>query len=196
MPIIRVDDDVWRQLQKKAEPFVDNPNSVLRRLFCLPNPERTSVGNNPNKTGSVVRRGSPVTNGTEATRAARGEDIQSTISTPRRSGRAITGTILGQGEYRQPIIYVLAQMGGEGEVQQILERLYDKVEDRLKPLDFELVPSGINVRWKIQAMYQRKKMVDDGLLDRGALKGIWRLTDAGWRAAGVEPSGPRPSADS
>ena len=38
MPIIRVDDEVWRELQKKAEPFVDNPNSVLRRLLVFPSP--------------------------------------------------------------------------------------------------------------------------------------------------------------
>ena len=35
MPVIRIDDDVWRELKKRAEPLVDNPNSVLRRLFGL-----------------------------------------------------------------------------------------------------------------------------------------------------------------
>ena len=37
MPVIRVDDQVWKKLQKMAEPFVDNPNSVLRRLLALDN---------------------------------------------------------------------------------------------------------------------------------------------------------------
>lgn len=35
MPNIRIDDDVWNYLKKKAEPFEDTPNSVLRRLFRL-----------------------------------------------------------------------------------------------------------------------------------------------------------------
>lgn len=35
MPVIRVDDDVFRELQKRAEPLVDTPNSVLRRLLGL-----------------------------------------------------------------------------------------------------------------------------------------------------------------
>jgi hypothetical protein len=35
MPTIRVDDDVFRGLQKKATPFVDTPNDVLRRLLNL-----------------------------------------------------------------------------------------------------------------------------------------------------------------
>ena len=30
---IRIDSDVWNHLQAFAEPFVDTPNSVLRRLF-------------------------------------------------------------------------------------------------------------------------------------------------------------------
>ena len=33
MPVIRVDDDVWKELQNRAEPLVDTPNSVLRRLL-------------------------------------------------------------------------------------------------------------------------------------------------------------------
>jgi len=37
MPVIRVDDQVWRKLQKMAEPLVDTPNSVLRRLLELDN---------------------------------------------------------------------------------------------------------------------------------------------------------------
>jgi hypothetical protein len=35
MPVIRVDDEVWRELQKRAEPLVDTPNSVLRKLLGL-----------------------------------------------------------------------------------------------------------------------------------------------------------------
>src|SRR5207249_4392035 len=33
--VIRVDDDVYRILQKEARPFEDTPNSVLRRLLRL-----------------------------------------------------------------------------------------------------------------------------------------------------------------
>ncbi len=41
---IRIDDDVWRILQKKGEALVDTPNSVLRRILGL------------NKKGPSVRR--------------------------------------------------------------------------------------------------------------------------------------------
>ncbi len=35
-PTIRVDDEVYARLQAEAKPFVDTPNSVLRRLLGLP----------------------------------------------------------------------------------------------------------------------------------------------------------------
>jgi hypothetical protein len=35
MPVIRIDDQVWREIQKRAEPLVDNENSVLRKVFGL-----------------------------------------------------------------------------------------------------------------------------------------------------------------
>ena len=34
--VIRIDEDVWAELQKRARPLVDTPNSVLRRVFGLP----------------------------------------------------------------------------------------------------------------------------------------------------------------
>jgi hypothetical protein len=33
---IRIDDEVWAELQKRARPLEDTPNSVLRRVFGLP----------------------------------------------------------------------------------------------------------------------------------------------------------------
>jgi len=35
MPTITVDEDVWKELQQRAEPFIDTPNTVLRRLLSL-----------------------------------------------------------------------------------------------------------------------------------------------------------------
>lgn len=35
---VSLDDDVWDELQQRAEPLVDDPNSVLRRVLGLPQP--------------------------------------------------------------------------------------------------------------------------------------------------------------
>ena len=34
--VIRIDEDVWTELQRRARPLEDTPNSVLRRVFGLP----------------------------------------------------------------------------------------------------------------------------------------------------------------
>ena len=35
MPVIRVDEEVWKELQRRAEPLVDTPNSVLREILGI-----------------------------------------------------------------------------------------------------------------------------------------------------------------
>jgi len=35
MPVIRIDEEVYKELQRRAQPFVDTPNSVLRKLLEL-----------------------------------------------------------------------------------------------------------------------------------------------------------------
>ena len=35
MPVIRIDDEVWKELQKRAIPLIDTPNSVLRKLLGM-----------------------------------------------------------------------------------------------------------------------------------------------------------------
>ncbi|MFC2000059.1 hypothetical protein ACFLXE_04805 [Chloroflexota bacterium] len=43
MPVIRIDEDVWKELQSRAEPLVDIPNSVLRRILGLETKENEVV---------------------------------------------------------------------------------------------------------------------------------------------------------
>lgn len=39
MPTIRIDDEVWKELKRRAEPLVDTPNDVLRRALGLNDPK-------------------------------------------------------------------------------------------------------------------------------------------------------------
>jgi len=43
MPVIRVDDEVWKELQRRAEPLVDTPNSVLRSILGLTGEEVSDI---------------------------------------------------------------------------------------------------------------------------------------------------------
>ncbi len=46
---IRVDDEVFAKLQSLAEPFVDTPNSALRRLLDLPSPGTAGSAQQPQR---------------------------------------------------------------------------------------------------------------------------------------------------
>jgi negative regulator of replication initiation len=54
MKVIRIDNEVWGALQKRATPLADTPNSVLRRVLGLPAPSAKKA--NVDKYGS--RKGS------------------------------------------------------------------------------------------------------------------------------------------
>ena len=47
MPTIRVDDEVFRVLQKKGQAFVDTPNTVLRRILGLTKSGRRTIDPRP-----------------------------------------------------------------------------------------------------------------------------------------------------
>jgi restriction system protein len=56
MPTIRIDDDVWKALQEGAKPFVDTPNDVLRRVFCL-DPVKSSLSKATSERKASMRIG-------------------------------------------------------------------------------------------------------------------------------------------
>jgi hypothetical protein len=46
MPVIEIDDDAWRELQRRAVPLVDTPSTVLRRMLGMNgNKQAVSQGN-------------------------------------------------------------------------------------------------------------------------------------------------------
>jgi hypothetical protein len=42
--VIRIDEEVWAELQRRARPLEDTPNSVLRRVFALPDESSNEAG--------------------------------------------------------------------------------------------------------------------------------------------------------
>ena len=70
-------------------------------------------------------------------------------------------------------------MGGRGRIQQVLERVEELMRGALKEVDYELVPSGRDVRWRNTAEWCRAEMVREGLLASGSPVGIWEITEKG-----------------
>lgn len=47
VPVIRIDDEVWKQLQERAKPLIDTPNDVLRRILGVDKPISSEIENSP-----------------------------------------------------------------------------------------------------------------------------------------------------
>ncbi len=51
MPVIRIDDEVWKCLEQRARSFVDSPNDVLRRVLGLSKASSSQVQSDPGEKG-------------------------------------------------------------------------------------------------------------------------------------------------
>lgn len=103
-----------------------------------------------------------------------------------RAGRASSRSRLSPGErtperaYRLPILRALVEMGGEGKMQTVLDRVYQEMKSHLKPADLKPLPSDANtIRWRNTARWERKAMVEEGLLRKDSPRGIWAVTEKG-----------------
>ncbi len=138
MRTIRIDDEVWAALQKRAKAFEDSPNSVLRRVLGLDRDQ--------------ARR--------------------------RRNNRTPKGARTPQSAYREPILRALYELGGQAEVSQVLDKVYELISDRLNEIDRQPLASG-ELRWRNAAMWERWVLVKEGLLKKGSPRGVWELTAKG-----------------
>ena len=169
MHTIEVDDDVLNALKRKAEPFVDTPNSVLRRLLF-------------GGAGPAARLGRRRRN-----KAPRGM-MHAVASASKKHERAPTGTILPEQEYVKPLLQVLHERGGRAPAREVIEEVGHRLNDRLTTLDKEPVSSG-GVRWQNRVQFARLRLIDRGLLKRQSPRGLWELTEQG-SAFIATPDGP------
>jgi hypothetical protein len=109
---IDVDDDVFELLKQHAEPLVDTPNTVLRRLLGIAH--------------SAVRARS-----SSADKHASSDDV-----------RAIPGTLLAEREYELPILRYLDRCGGRAPSREVVEAVGEELADRLTELDRRPLKSG------------------------------------------------------
>ena len=81
---------------------------------------------------------------------------------------------LSHEHYRVPIIEALEELGRRGNVDEVLELVFEKVKNKLTDIDFTKTYSGY-FRWKNTAHWQHHKMVKDGSLKSDSPRGIWEL---------------------
>jgi len=94
------------------------------------------------------------------------------------------GTKTAQGAFRVPILKILAELGGEADRTDVLERLGKAMARQLTPYDREEIASG-SVRWQKSAEFEVHVMRAEKLLKPVAetARGVWALTKKGEDAA-------------
>lgn len=188
-PTIRIDDDVYDRLKEQAEPFVDTPNTVLRRVLGLekavgadvaaPDAEPEAVGEAKAKAAVEVRRRA-------APRAAK-RTAPRGGKKPKRT-RVPNGSLLPETEYDRPLLEALVELGGSAPARSVVEAVGERVKDRLTELDRERLPSG-GIRWENRLQFVRLRLVEEGFMVKESGRGIWAISDEGRRFVASTASG-------
>ncbi|WP_229053452.1 winged helix-turn-helix domain-containing protein [Aeromicrobium sp. Leaf350] len=79
--------------------------------------------------------------------------------------------------YRLAILEVMRDMGGRGEADEILAEVERRLAPRLRDGDYEEVQG--EARWRRAARFERKGMVEAGLIEPVIERGVWQLTPSG-----------------
>lgn len=83
-------------------------------------------------------------------------------------------------EFIMPILESLVELGGKAETKKVLDRVYEKMKDRLNQYDLEGLPSNPRQkRWENTAQWARNTMVNEGRLSLSSPRGIWEITEKG-----------------
>ena len=91
-----------------------------------------------------------------------------------------------QPAFFQPILETLVELGGRGQMREILSRIRGRMDGVLREVDYEPLPSKGEPRWETVACFARLKLVHQGMLKKGSPRGTWEITDKG-RALLLDP---------
>jgi restriction system protein len=82
--------------------------------------------------------------------------------------------------YFKPILQILNQMGGVGEMSEVLERLPKVMKGTLTEIDYEPLAANSEIpRWWNTAQWAHSAMAQAGLLKPDSPRGVWEMTEAG-----------------
>lgn len=89
-----------------------------------------------------------------------------------------------QKAFRQPLLSLIRENHGEIQRGRALKELENRMANQLTDYDKADISSG-TVRWEKSAEWEVRMMRENGLLKplTEAPRGVWALTDKGWKAA-------------
>jgi hypothetical protein len=166
-PTIRIDDEVFEALKTRAEPLVDTPNSVLRRILDLPgtsNDVPIDEGRDAQRPSGAANKAAP--------------KMQRRRPSKARAPRAKPGTILHEDEYEAPLLAILDENGGRAPSREVIDELGERLNGRLTPTDRDRLASG-EIRWRNRAQFVRLKLIERGEMTKDSPRGVWEISDKG-----------------
>ena len=162
VPVIRISDSTWERLKGRAIPLEDTPDDVIRKLLDLDDRHQETLQSPTPSTTKVPSIGGPTTK------------------------RLPKGIRLPIGEYLNPVLEALYELGGRARVNEVLNVVEGKLRPILPAIDYEPLPSGGDIRWRNRAQWARKRLITDGLLKADAERGFWELSARGIQAVDAE----------
>jgi restriction system protein len=100
----------------------------------------------------------------------------------RLAARLERGLRTGVDAFRRPILEALVELGGRAEASKVLELVENKMRDILNDYDYQPLPSNPEmIRWCKTAHWCRFTMVREGLLKGDSPRGIWEISELGWK---------------
>jgi hypothetical protein len=173
-PTIRIDSEVLDKLKEHAEPFVDTPNSVLRRILGLaPGAESEQIEDEAPAAQPAIRARVPARGSSSRPRRKRS-----------RAPRAKAGTMLPDTEYAVPILEILRDSGGRAPTREVIDALGERLDGRLTEADREPLSSG-EIRWRNRAQFARLNLIEQGDMAKGSPRGVWEISEQGLARVGA-----------
>jgi hypothetical protein len=169
MEKIEIDDDLLDLLKRHAEPFVDTPNDVLRRLLLDTDERATDSRSGGDQSSRTNQRGSQ-------SKSRRGGGRPG--KKPASRMRAPSGALLSERAYELPLLEVLDAAGGRMPTREAVAAVGERIAGQLMPMDHDVLEHG-RERWEMRVQFVRLRLVEAGMLENESPRGVWEISDAG-----------------
>jgi hypothetical protein len=113
------------------------------------------------------------------TLAERFDDLLESPDVTVETGRLPKGLKTPQGEYWVPILQTLVELGGQADINRVLERVRQVMADKLNKYDLATLSDGETPRWRNTAQWARNAMREEGLIRDDTARGTWAISEKG-----------------
>jgi len=110
------------------------------------------------------------------------------VAPDEKTPRLPKGLKTPQSTYRVPILHALVALGGEADINIVLERVQALMGDQLNAYDLDTFADGKTIRWRNTAQWARNTLREEGLIRDDTPRGVWGISDAGrqWLKTQIE----------